>query len=253
MKKESNVFYICEDFSLILVNNGNLHNKNFIQLPAISFTFSMNDNPVIGDFKDGTSLNSHCYLVNTNTAYRTKHANQEQGLMIIFDYEKNYAQFLAAYMNDLPFIDLKFHYSIIKKDYDLLCERKITPEAFVEKVMLNCFNYIEEEFELKLDPRILTCTRYIKANYYKIITNKAMADLCHLSTDRFNHLFKEQMKTSLQTYIMAVRLKNICKKYANGRFFFTSLNESGWFDSSHFSKTFKKFLGSTPSKIFKKK
>ena len=55
--------------------------------------------------------------------------------------------------------------------------------------------------------RLNTVVHYIEENYTDSISNAQLAELIHVSEDRFNHLFRESMGMAPLQYMNEVRLK----------------------------------------------
>ena len=90
-------------------------------------------------------------------------------------------------------------------------------------------------------------------NFTKKITANEVAQAGGLSVSRTIHLFKEEMGITISDYIKKLRID-----YGKYLLLDTELTladsaiESGFFDQSHFTKTFKKIEKITPS-YFRKK
>lgn len=101
--------------------------------------------------------------------------------------------------------------------------------------------------------RLNTVIQYIQEHYAEPVTNRELADLIHISEDRFNHLFKESMGMGPLRYISEIRLKkakNLLEK-KNCTVSEAAL-EVGYRDFNHFTRQFQKYYGCTPSGLLKK-
>ena len=99
------------------------------------------------------------------------------------------------------------------------------------------------------DPAILSRSiRYINANYSSDIKIPDLAAMEHLSTSRYNFLFKERLGVSPKKYILTLRMS-----WARELLLSTDLPIKqigimcGYEDSHFFSKCFKSFFGTTPT------
>lgn len=100
--------------------------------------------------------------------------------------------------------------------------------------------------------RLNTVNRYIQSHYPETITNKELAELVHLSEDRFNHLFKECMGTSPLQYINEIRLKKAMNLLKAGEYSATEVAEMvGFADYNYFGRQFRKAFGCTPTQVQK--
>lgn len=93
---------------------------------------------------------------------------------------------------------------------------------------------------------------YMEQNYAVPISNKALADMCSLSSDCFIRIFKKYYGTTPQKYLLALRLneaKELLERYA------IPINEicvkTGFESPAHFSKLFKEKVGVSPSEYRK--
>lgn len=95
--------------------------------------------------------------------------------------------------------------------------------------------------------RFNTVNRYIEEHYTEPITNAELADLIHLSEDRFNHLFKEIMGMPPLQYINEIRLKKAMHLLRKGEFTATEVADAvGFLDYNHFGRMFRRYFGCTP-------
>lgn len=88
---------------------------------------------------------------------------------------------------------------------------------------------------------------YIEEHYNEPIRTKELADLVHLSTDRFHHMFRECMFMSPLQYINNVRLHKAMNLLKQDGFTVTEIAEKAGFpDYNHFGRMFRKQFGCTP-------
>ena len=82
------------------------------------------------------------------------------------------------------------------------------------------------------------------------ITNADLAELVHLSEDRFNHLFKECLGLSPLQYINDLRLNRAMDLLKKGR---CSTSEAagmvGFEDYNYFGRIFRRKFGVTPTQV----
>lgn len=101
--------------------------------------------------------------------------------------------------------------------------------------------------------RLNTVLNFIQNHYTESISNGDMAQVVHLSEDRFNHLFKESMGMAPLQYVNEVRLKkamNLLKKREGTVAEIAAA--VGYTDYNHFGRQFRKMFGCTPSEVLKK-
>ena len=95
--------------------------------------------------------------------------------------------------------------------------------------------------------RLNTVLRYIEANYPNNINNSELAELVHLSNDRFSHLFRESVGMAPLQYINEVRLKKAMNLLKNGGYTAVQVADAvGFSDYNNFGRMFKRYYGCTP-------
>ncbi|MBS6196454.1 MAG: AraC family transcriptional regulator [Clostridiales bacterium] len=95
--------------------------------------------------------------------------------------------------------------------------------------------------------RFNTVNRYIGEHYMEPISNAQLANMIHLSEDRFNHLFKESMGMPPLQYINEIRLKKAMSLLKKGEFTATEVADAvGFSDYNHFGRMFRRHFGCTP-------
>lgn len=99
----------------------------------------------------------------------------------------------------------------------------------------------------KTDDRMARVISYIDQNLSKNIDLAEVANLAHLSSHRFRHLFTEQIGLPFTQYIIWQRLKKSIYAVASGEMTLGEAVENfGFTDQAHFSNTFKKTFGVFP-------
>lgn len=94
---------------------------------------------------------------------------------------------------------------------------------------------------------------YIQLNYTKQISNRELADVIHLSEDRFNHLFKESMGMPPLQYMNEIRMKKAMNLLKRKEGTVVEIADSvGFTDYNHFGRQFRRYYGCAPSEILKK-
>lgn len=102
--------------------------------------------------------------------------------------------------------------------------------------------------------RFNTVESYIKEHYAEPITNRQLAELIHLSEDRFNHLFRESKGVPPLQYINEIRLKKAMHLLKKGEFTASEVADAvGFSDYNHFGRMFRRHFGCTPLEVRKNK
>ena len=130
----------------------------------------------------------------------------------------------------------------------------------LELMVYLCRNYVEQTLS-KEDTRRQKknrerCNRlitFIEANYANPISNQDLADLVHLSKDRFEHFFRENFGVSALQYIQNYRMKMAKKLIKEGNIPISKVAEMvGFADYNYFGRQFRNHYGCTPTQMAKK-
>jgi len=90
--------------------------------------------------------------------------------------------------------------------------------------------------------------KYIHDNYAREIYVAELADLAHLSADRFTTLFKSVTGTTPMRYLLRFRLQRACELMKHTRLNIQQIAGAvGFDDQLYFSRMFKKAYGVTPT------
>lgn len=109
----------------------------------------------------------------------------------------------------------------------------------------------KEEFHGVIDSRIMDTIYHIHESLHEDVSAESLAARVHLSTDRFLHLFKEQLGLPLRHYVLSQRCVVSTRAFFNGMSLKQAAYEGGFSDPAHFSRTFSQFNGAKPSDYLK--
>ncbi len=117
--------------------------------------------------------------------------------------------------------------------------------------------FSEETFrfaEVKHVDLLSKAVSFIRTNYMHKITLDDVADHIYLSPSYLSRIFKEEMKTSFNSYLNAVRIEKSKILLLSEQLSIVEIAELvGFFDQSYFNKVFKKTTGTTPKKFREQK
>lgn len=187
-------------------------------------------------------------------------------LVIIFDMQDFSREFADRNIIFKPLVEhdqvidntmsvINEEYRTQKIGYQLVCKgellkliahlgREYTAEVLTER---------ENDSRKRRLERLNIVLDYIQMNYTKQISNKELADVIHLSEDRFNHLFKESMGMPPLQYMNEIRMKKAMNLLKKKEGTVVEIADSvGFTDYNHFGRQFRRYYGCTPSEILKK-
>ena len=81
------------------------------------------------------------------------------------------------------------------------------------------------------------------------ITLREAADACALSTSRFRHIFRQVYRMSFSEFEMRNRLSHAGSLLRQGLHLKDVAEQTGFYDSSHLTRFFRRYLGMTPGKF----
>lgn len=120
----------------------------------------------------------------------------------------------------------------------------------LNNILTNFINRVSATKEKKKKIKIRKITEYINQNFTRKLTSEEIARAGGLSTSRCLHLLKEETGMSLSEYVKKLRVD-----YGKYLLLNTDISladcsiEAGFFDQSHFTKTFKQVEKMTPSQF----
>jgi AraC-like DNA-binding protein len=101
------------------------------------------------------------------------------------------------------------------------------------------------------DVRLLPALYYVKQNYRFKIKNETVSKLCDMSPFRFSRSFHETYGLTFQDYVMRFRILESCRLLQDPHANVTDVAYAvGFNDASYFSRTFRRYIGMTPSSYY---
>lgn len=94
-----------------------------------------------------------------------------------------------------------------------------------------------------LDKRIAHAIEVLRERIGETVSMAEIADVVHLSPERFRHLFLEETGIRFRPYVLWLRLELALASYAAGKSLTDAAYAGGFADSAHFSRTFKRMFG----------
>ncbi|KAF0241926.1 MAG: AraC family transcriptional regulator, partial [bacterium] len=106
-----------------------------------------------------------------------------------------------------------------------------------------------EKRERSIDPRIEKVISTIKSMAGTPLTAIELAQIAGLSESRLAHLFNEQTGIPIRRYILWVKLQKAIVEMINTNSLTEVAHASGFADSAHFTRTFRRMFGIVPSSL----
>lgn len=115
------------------------------------------------------------------------------------------------------------------------------------KMILDYTDHIKEIKMNNYSSAIRKCLKYIYEHLYEKISLSKLADYSSMNSSYLSHLFKKEVGVSISDYIQKERIEESKKLILSGKKPLVDIYMPlGFIDQSHFTKTFKKFVGITP-------
>jgi AraC-like DNA-binding protein len=101
------------------------------------------------------------------------------------------------------------------------------------------------------EPRIQRALDFMKGRPELKAPLGLVAATVGLSEGRLAHLFKEQLGIPIRRYLLWLRLVHAIENLSENVSLTTAAHNAGFADSAHFTRTFRRMFGVTPSALFK--
>jgi AraC-like DNA-binding protein len=205
------------------------------------------DNPILFENENGHIESGFGFLIGKDYQHHCQIEGKENALLLInIDPEHKDSQFWnATLLEEQPYVPIADPYlSTLQNMAKAVIKQDITITAL--SVYLQQFVVIEKE--LAIDFRIQQAIEVLKTD--QLISLANLADTVCLSESRLVHLFKEQVGIPTRQYALWNRLLTAITKL--GQYNLTeAAHAAGFTDSAHFSKTFSRMFGVSPSLLTK--
>lgn len=98
------------------------------------------------------------------------------------------------------------------------------------------------------DVQLLPALYYVQQNFRFRVKNETVSELCGMSPFRFSRSFHETYGITFQDYVVRYRILESCRLLKNPSTNVTDVAYAvGFNDASYFSRTFRRYVGMTPS------
>lgn len=170
-------------------------------------------------------------------------------LLIYLDPEQYLSRIIRQKMGSEKILLLSRSYGIrsILEQLQLNTLERTDLLAVVKKVLIEIFP--DKQLVGSIDPRVKAVINRIKSMAGMPVAAMELAQIVNLSESRLAHLFNEEMGIPIRRYILWVRLQKAIVEMLNGNSLTEVAHESGFADSAHFTRTFRKMFGIVPSSL----
>lgn len=103
------------------------------------------------------------------------------------------------------------------------------------------------------NPRIAAAIDFISQRMNSTLTLQQVAAAVHLSPSRLRHLFVQETGTTYRGYVLWLRINRAVVEMMDGRSWTEAAHETGFSDSAHLSRTFRRMFGISPAMLIKEK
>lgn len=101
------------------------------------------------------------------------------------------------------------------------------------------------------NPRIAAAIDFMSRRMRSAISLQDVAAAVHLSPSRLRHLFVQETGTTFRGYVLWLRINRAVAAMMEGRSWTDAAHETGFSDSAHLSRTFRRMFGFNPSTLIK--
>ncbi|MDR2282496.1 MAG: AraC family transcriptional regulator [Sphingobacterium sp.] len=238
--------YIDKSWGLFIgqFSDNNMHRHYAIQMSLVLEGYI--------DLRIAEEIGMHRYrscVISSNTPHRL--CSKEINLIILINPASRVGHHLAERCSTSKIVTLDDRLVPLFSLFESYLNKSLTFPIFITKVaeIFNTFTCeCEQENHFK-DDRIYRAIQHLENNFERIIPIEEVAEVCHLSSTRFLHLFKEKTGINYRRYQLWNRLVKSLPYLGNNTITQTA-HQFGFTDSAHYNRTFKETFGLSP-KILK--
>lgn len=138
----------------------------------------------------------------------------------------------------------------LSHNFAITIESQTTPEAIGELIRTIIETYAQSVRDYGLKDHtetIIHAVTYIRANLTEKIRLHDIASVLHLSPEHLSRKFKEEMSVTISDYIHKLKISESCRLLASKKYTISEISYMFSYSSpAHYSRIFKKFMGTYP-------
>ncbi|MEP2026283.1 MAG: helix-turn-helix transcriptional regulator [Reichenbachiella sp.] len=245
--EQENLIFKAGDTGIYL---GKVEDNAFHHHYALQLTIGIDDKFVM-ETEEG-KLTSDSLIIHPQISHRLD-SKGKFVLIFLFNPASTIGHFLAKHLTTSSVQDFEEEWV----NYLRMFAKDLFKNEINEKTFLSaCINSMAEFnsrcllTKHQMDKRVLATLQYLDRHAREIIPLKEMAEEMCLSESRFQHIFKEETGISYRRMQLWKRLLASFDHLRTTKTLTELAHQSGFSDSSHYSKTFKESFGFSPSDVF---
>jgi len=202
--------------------------------------------PFVLEFRNGDRAFCHSAVINSGLAHKVDPCGEQIALFYLDSKSHDAHRVRNYYLSNK-----NFEINIAKKNIRKRHLDRIVRDFHVESLLTTTLPNCNRSRDHLIDHRIEKSLPYIHKDAY-LASQEEVATKAGLSISHYSHLFSESMGISFRQYRQWSQLSQFYRHYEQVGNFTDAALLCGFFDSSHFSNTFKKVFGVSPSNILNK-
>jgi two-component system response regulator YesN len=120
--------------------------------------------------------------------------------------------------------------------------------AWVESLVQNIFQYLQEKKDVKVNRAVTRAREFIKNNFHQDLNLKMVSDYVGLSESHFSNLFTKITGESFIDYLTKIRIEKAKELLTTTNLKIYEIGlKVGYTSIEHFSRVFKKITGASPN------
>ncbi|SMD32651.1 AraC-type DNA-binding protein [Reichenbachiella faecimaris] len=245
--EQENLIFKAGDSGIYL---GKVEDNAFHQHYALQLTIGIDDKFEM-ETEDG-KIFSDALIIHPQIPHQLD-SKGKSVLIFLLNPASTVGHFLAKHLTHSPVQEFQEEWV----DYLRMFAKDLFKNEINEKTFLSaCVNSMAEfngrclKTKHQMDKRVLATLQYLDRHTREVIPLSEMASEMCLSESRFQHLFKEETGLSYRRMQLWKRLLASFDLIRTTKTLTELAHQSGFSDSSHYSKTFKESFGFSPSDVF---